>query len=33
MSHSVRTSLVIRNAKAEPGVPFDALEQRYATLD
>ncbi len=27
---SVKTSLVIRNAKNEPGVPFDVLEDRYA---
>ena len=27
---SVKTSLVIRNAKAEPGVPFDVLEERLA---
>ncbi|MCZ4261864.1 MAG: Lrp/AsnC family transcriptional regulator [Limimaricola soesokkakensis] len=27
---SVKTSLVIRNAKAEPGVPFDVLESRLA---
>ncbi|MGR3463735.1 Lrp/AsnC family transcriptional regulator [Limimaricola sp.] len=27
---SVKTSLVIRNAKAEPGVPFDVLEARLA---
>jgi DNA-binding Lrp family transcriptional regulator len=25
---SVKTSLVIRNAKDEPGVPFDVLEER-----
>jgi hypothetical protein len=24
----VKTSLVIRNAKDEPGVPFDVLEER-----
>ncbi|MEO9651093.1 MAG: Lrp/AsnC family transcriptional regulator [Roseobacter sp.] len=28
---SVKTSLVIRCAKDEPGVPFDVLEQRLAT--
>jgi len=27
---SVKTSLVIRGAKAEPGVPFDVLEDRIA---
>lgn len=27
---SVKTSLVIRGAKAEPGVPFDVLERRLA---
>ena len=27
---SVKTSLVIRGAKEEPGVPFDVLEQRLA---
>jgi hypothetical protein len=27
---SVKTSLVIRCAKAEPGVPFDVLEARAA---
>ncbi len=27
---SVKTSLVIRGAKAEPGVPFDVLEARLA---
>ena len=27
---SVKTSLVIRGAKNEPGVPFDVLEQRLA---
>jgi hypothetical protein len=27
---SVKTSLVIRGAKDEPGVPFDVLEQRLA---
>jgi len=27
---SVKTSLVIRNAKAEPGVPFDVLEERLS---
>ncbi|MEM0949617.1 MAG: Lrp/AsnC family transcriptional regulator [Pseudomonadota bacterium] len=27
---SVKTSLVIRGAKAEPGVPFDVLEERLA---
>lgn len=27
---SVKTSLVIRQAKAEPGVPFDVLEERLA---
>lgn len=27
---SVKTSLVIRGAKDEPGVPFDVLEARYA---
>ncbi len=27
---SVKTSLVIRNAKDEPGVPFDVLEDRLA---
>ncbi len=27
---SVKTSLVIRGAKAEPGVPFDVLENRLA---
>ncbi|MGG7566687.1 Lrp/AsnC family transcriptional regulator [Rhodovulum sp. DZ06] len=27
---SVKTSLVIRNAKTEPGVPFDVLEARAA---
>ena len=27
---SVKTSLVIRAAKAEPGVPFDVLEERIA---
>lgn len=26
---SVKTSLVIRGAKDEPGVPFDVLEERY----
>ena len=26
---SVKTSLVIRCAKDEPGVPFDVLEDRY----
>ena len=29
---SVKTSLVIRGAKDEPGVPFDVLEQRLAAL-
>ena len=29
---SVKTSLVIRCAKDEPGVPFDVLEERYARL-
>ncbi|NYS24429.1 Lrp/AsnC family transcriptional regulator [Rhodobacteraceae bacterium 2376] len=29
---SVKTSLVIRCAKDEPGVPFDVLEDRYARL-
>ncbi|PYE84050.1 Lrp/AsnC family transcriptional regulator [Pseudoroseicyclus aestuarii] len=28
---SVKTSLVIRNAKAEPGVPFEVLEARLAS--
>ena len=28
---SVKTSLVIRGAKDEPGVPFDVLEQRLET--
>jgi hypothetical protein len=27
---SVKTSLVIRAAKDEPGVPFDILEERIA---
>src|SRR6056300_1441090 len=27
---SVKTSLVIRNAKDEPGVPFDVLEERLS---
>jgi DNA-binding Lrp family transcriptional regulator len=27
---SVKTSLVIRGAKAEPGVPFEVLEERLA---
>jgi len=27
---SVKTSLVIRDAKDEPGVPFDVLEERWA---
>ena len=27
---SVKTSLVIRDAKDEPGVPFDVLEERLA---
>ena len=27
---SVKTSLVIRGAKDEPGVPFDVLEERLA---
>ncbi|MEO1611179.1 MAG: Lrp/AsnC family transcriptional regulator [Pseudomonadota bacterium] len=30
---SVKTSLVIRGAKAEPGVPFDVLEERLAESD
>ncbi|MCV2874921.1 Lrp/AsnC family transcriptional regulator [Rhodobacteraceae bacterium XHP0102] len=30
---SVRTSLVIRGAKDEPGVPFDVLEDRLAKMD
>ncbi|MEM8787427.1 MAG: Lrp/AsnC family transcriptional regulator [Pseudomonadota bacterium] len=30
---SVKTSLVIRNAKDEPGVPFDVLEERAAMED
>jgi hypothetical protein len=29
---SVKTSLVIRCAKDEPGVPFDVLEARIARL-
>jgi DNA-binding Lrp family transcriptional regulator len=29
---SVKTSLVIRGAKDEPGVPFDVLEERVAQL-
>jgi DNA-binding Lrp family transcriptional regulator len=29
---SVKTSLVIRGAKDEPGVPFDVLEERVARL-
>jgi hypothetical protein len=28
---SVKTSLVIRGAKDEPGVPFDVLEKRLET--
>ncbi len=27
---SVKTSLVIRNAKDDPGVPFDVLEERLS---
>ncbi|MEO0753131.1 MAG: Lrp/AsnC family transcriptional regulator, partial [Pseudomonadota bacterium] len=27
---SVKTSLVIRGAKDEPGVPFDVLEERMS---
>ncbi len=30
---SVKTSLVIRNAKDQPGVPFDVLEARLAMAD
>ncbi len=30
---SVKTSLVIRGAKDEPGVPFDVLEERLAQID
>ena len=30
---SVKTSLVIRGAKDEPGVPFDVLEDRYLRLE
>jgi DNA-binding Lrp family transcriptional regulator len=30
---SVKTSLVIRGAKDEPGVPFDVLEKRIAAAD
>jgi len=30
---SVKTSLVIRGAKDEPGVPFDVLERRIAAAD
>lgn len=30
---SVKTSLVIRGAKDEPGVPFDVLEERLAKAD
>ncbi len=30
---SVKTSLVIRAAKTEPGVPFDVLEERLAKAD
>ena len=30
---SVKTSLVIRGAKDEPGVPFDVLEARIASAD
>ena len=30
---SVKTSLVIRGAKSEPGVPFDVLEERLAGLE
>jgi hypothetical protein len=29
---TVKTSLVIRCAKAEPGVPFDVLEARAADI-
>ncbi|MEO0362262.1 MAG: Lrp/AsnC family transcriptional regulator, partial [Pseudomonadota bacterium] len=29
---SVKTSLVIRGAKSEPGVPFDVLEARVAEM-
>ena len=29
---SVKTSLVIRESKAEPGVPFDLLEERQAQI-
>jgi DNA-binding Lrp family transcriptional regulator len=29
---SVKTSLVIRGAKDEPGVPFDILEERIAQI-
>jgi DNA-binding Lrp family transcriptional regulator len=29
---SVKTSLVIRGAKDEPGVPFDVLEERLAQM-
>jgi hypothetical protein len=28
----VKTSLVIRGAKDEPGVPFDVLEERLAQM-
>ncbi|NEU34695.1 Lrp/AsnC family transcriptional regulator, partial [bacterium LRH843] len=30
---SVRTSLVIRGAKDQPGVPFEVLEDRLAKMD
>jgi hypothetical protein len=30
---TVKTSLVIRGAKLEPGVPFDVLEARAAEIE